>query len=143
MIKRTGADMLVTLLHWCKNYASTNISRYLQNFYVCVQDNYGLIVKILTTANNKENQQTKENLFWSVKRNNFNLAISLWFSVQGKANTALGTQTLRAEMKLCLFFSSERAEMKLCPFSVWDRNRGYKVENLLSDSIYHVVWFKL
>ena len=83
--KRTGAAMLVTLLHWCKNYASTNISGYLQNFYVCVQDNYGLIVKISTTANNKENQQTKENLCWSVKRNNFNLAIWLSFSVEGKA----------------------------------------------------------
>ena len=40
-----------------------SVDRYLQNFYIYVQDNYGLIVKILTTANNKENQQTKENLF--------------------------------------------------------------------------------
>jgi len=33
-----------------------------KKFYVYVQDNYGLIVKILATANNKEKQQTKENL---------------------------------------------------------------------------------
>ena len=40
-----------------------SVDRYLQNLYIYVQGNYGLIVKILTTANNKENQQTKENLF--------------------------------------------------------------------------------
>ena len=39
-----------------------SVDRYLQNFYIYVQDNYGFIVKILATANNKENQQAEENL---------------------------------------------------------------------------------
>ena len=33
-----------------------------KKIYVYVQDNYGFIVKILATANNKENQQAEENL---------------------------------------------------------------------------------
>jgi hypothetical protein len=46
------------------------VSTDIYNFLYLCRDNYDLIVKILTTANNKENQQTKENLFSSVKQNN-------------------------------------------------------------------------